>query len=157
MISLIVAWHSTEWHWLNCFLCQAHFNRTTTQRTWWGCPAAVANNYAGSALDNACNRSAPDARWDVEPTVRYTMAAVAMVLRDFAGDPDRVLVTGHSRGAVAVNFVGLYNDNIAKLWTAFAPASHYDGVAQSFFLLGILMCVRLHACVRGGIVCVVGG
>ena len=44
----------------------------------------------------------------------------------WSGDPARVLLTGHSRGAIACNYIGLHDDQIAKLWRAMVPFSHYD-------------------------------
>ena len=44
------------------------------------------------------------------------------------GDPERVLLVGFSRGAIGCNYLGLYDDEIAELWKAMIPYSHYDGV-----------------------------
>ena len=43
-----------------------------------------------------------------------------------------MILVGFSRGAIACNFVGLHDDEIAKLWRAFVPYSHYDGVVTSW-------------------------
>ena len=53
---------------------------------------------------------------------------VADICRDYGGDPTRVLLCGFSRGAIACNFIGLYDDDIARLWCGFVVYSHYDGV-----------------------------
>lgn len=45
----------------------------------------------------------------------------------FGGDPDRVLITGWSRGAIATNAIGLHDDDTSKLFRAFIPYSHLDG------------------------------
>jgi hypothetical protein len=34
---------------------------------------------------------------------------------------------GFSRGSIACNYIGLHDDEIAKLWKAFVCYSHYDG------------------------------
>ncbi len=65
---------------------------------------------------------------DVDATVQYAKDAVAMVIDRFGGDPQRIVLAGFSRGAIACNFIGLHDDQIAKLWRAFIPYSHYDGV-----------------------------
>jgi hypothetical protein len=39
-----------------------------------------------------------------------------------------VFLCGFSRGAIACNFLGLHDDEIAKRWKAFIAYSHYDGV-----------------------------
>jgi len=75
-----------------------------------------------------CNQ----AQWwgDVAATVAYCKQAVAMVCKDYGGDPKQVVLAGFSRGAIACNYIGLYDDEIAALWRAFIPYSHYDGVTQ---------------------------
>jgi len=67
---------------------------------------------------------------DVEATVQYAKDAVRMVCEKFGGDPKRVVLTGFSRGSIACNYIGLHDDEIAKLWRAFIPYSHYDGVRR---------------------------
>lgn len=70
-------------------------------RQWWGDPAA---------------------------TTAYCRAAVADAVGRFAGDPDRLVLCGFSRGSIALNYLGLRDDAIAALWRAFVGTSHYDGV-----------------------------
>jgi hypothetical protein len=53
---------------------------------------------------------------------------VPWICREYGGDPQRVVLCGFSRGAIACNFLGLHDDAIAKLWCGFVPYSHYDGV-----------------------------
>lgn len=65
---------------------------------------------------------------DVEATVDYCKQAVGTVCRDYGGDPKRVVFAGFSRGAIAANFIGLHDDEIASLWCGFFCHSHYDGV-----------------------------
>ncbi len=65
---------------------------------------------------------------DVEESVRYCLAAVRLVCAELGGDARRVLLCGFSRGAIACNFIGLHNDEIAKLWCGMLCHSHYDGV-----------------------------
>ncbi len=65
---------------------------------------------------------------DPAPTVAYAKAAVRAVCGRYGGDPDRVVLCGFSRGAIACNFIGLHDDEIAGLWCGFAAFSHYDGV-----------------------------
>ena len=64
---------------------------------------------------------------DVEATVAFCKEAVKTVCAEFGGDPEAVLLCGFSRGAIACNYIGLHDDEIAGLWRAFFPASHYDG------------------------------
>lgn len=65
---------------------------------------------------------------DVEATVRYCKTAVRRVCAQWGGNPDEVILTGFSRGAIACGYIGLHDDEIADLWLAFIPYSHYDGV-----------------------------
>ena len=74
--------------------------------TWWG---------------DAKNRTA-------RPTLDYCHKAVPWICKKYGGDPDRVILCGFSRGAIACNYLGLYDNETAKLWRAFIPYSHYDGI-----------------------------
>ena len=67
---------------------------------------------------------------NVEASVNYTVDVVKMICNEFGGDEELVFLTGFSRGAIACNYIGLYNDQIAGLWCAFMPFSHYDGVTN---------------------------
>ena len=73
------------------------------QRTWWG---------------------------DVRATVAYAKRAVARTCEQFGGDPNRVVLCGFSRGAIAVNYIGLHDEEIAGLWRGFFTHDHYDGVRE---------------------------
>ena len=55
-----------------------------------------------------------------------------LICDHYAGDPQRIVLAGFSRGAIACNYIGLRDDSIAKLWRAFIPYSHYDGVRESW-------------------------
>ena len=70
------------------------------------------------------------AKRDAGPTVAYAKKVVPWICKKFGGDPKRVVLCGFSRGAIACNFIGLHDDGIAKLWRAFIPYSHYDGVNE---------------------------
>ena len=76
--------------------------------TWWG---------------NAPN-------YDPQPTLKFCRAAVKDICTNFGGDVDRVILSGFSRGAIACNYLGLFDDETARLWRAFVPCSHYDGVRR---------------------------
>lgn len=69
---------------------------------------------------------------DARATADYCKAAVAQVCKDFGGDPSAVFIAGFSRGAIACNYIGLYDDEIAALWCGFICHSHYDGVRWDF-------------------------
>ncbi|HRX83953.1 MAG TPA: hypothetical protein P5572_02925 [Phycisphaerae bacterium] len=67
---------------------------------------------------------------DVDATVAYCEAAVKLVCADYGGDASAVVLMGFSRGAIACNYIGLHDDSISRLWCAFLPDSHYDGVRE---------------------------
>ena len=41
-----------------------------------------------------------------------------------------MILAGFSRGAIACNYIGLANNDIARLWRGFIVHSHYDGVRR---------------------------
>ena len=92
------------------WICLPYLNAAGTRNVtkWWG--------------------DAPD--YDARPTVDYCKAAVRWICAKYGGDPGRVVLVGFSRGAIACNFIGLYDGEIAKIWRAFVAFSHYDGVVQ---------------------------
>jgi hypothetical protein len=63
---------------------------------------------------------------DPDRTASYAVKAVESICENWGGDPNAVILTGHSRGAIACNYIGLRNDKIAKLWLGMVPVSHYD-------------------------------
>lgn len=70
------------------------------------------------------------AKRDPQPTLKYCREAVQRVCREFGGDEARVVLCGFSRGAIACNYLGLHDDETARLWCSFFAYSHYDGVRQ---------------------------
>jgi hypothetical protein len=68
-------------------------------------------------------------RWwgDVNATVAYCKEAARCICRDYGGDENSLILAGLSRGAIACNFIGLHDDDIARLWRGFVAHSHYDG------------------------------
>ena len=64
---------------------------------------------------------------EVAATVAFCKEAVRTVCAEFGGDPAAVFLCGFSRGAIACNYIGLHDDEIAGLWRGFFVASHYDG------------------------------
>jgi len=67
---------------------------------------------------------------DADATAKYCVQTVRRICDEFGGDPQAVVLTGFSRGAIACNYIGLRNDEIAKLWCGLMPHSHYDGVRK---------------------------
>lgn len=73
--------------------------------TWWGDPPGYA----------------------VGRTVDYCVKTLEAVCAQYSGDPERVILSGFSRGAIATYFIGLQDDRIAGLWRGFFAYSHFDG------------------------------
>lgn len=65
---------------------------------------------------------------DVDATVRYCKETVKRTCAEYGGDSSNVFIAGFSRGAIACNYIGLHDDEIASLWRGFICHSHYDGV-----------------------------
>jgi hypothetical protein len=65
---------------------------------------------------------------DVEATVDYCKQTVKQTCANYGGDVSKVFIAGFSRGAIACNYIGLHDDEIASLWCGFICHSHYDGV-----------------------------
>lgn len=62
---------------------------------------------------------------DLPMTVAYAKAAIRDVCENWGGDATKLILMGHSRGAIACNYVGLYDDEIAGMWRGMIPVSHY--------------------------------
>ncbi len=92
------------------WVCLPFINKEQTKNaiTWWG--------------------NSPD--YNPRPTVDYCKQVVPWICQQYGGDPTRVVLAGFSRGAIACNFIGLYDDDISKLWRGFVACSHYDGVSN---------------------------
>ena len=67
---------------------------------------------------------------DEQATVEYAKKNVPRICKEFGGDSSRVFLCGFSRGAIAVNYIGLFDDEIARLWCGFISHDHYDGVRE---------------------------
>lgn len=65
---------------------------------------------------------------DIAESKRYCRSIIDHVCTHYGGDRQRIFLAGFSRGAIAGNFIGLHDDDMAKLWAGFFLYSHYDGV-----------------------------
>ena len=94
------------------WICVPYLNHAGTANVikWWGDPLA----------------------YDPEPTLAYCRATVRHVCEKFGGDAERVVLAGFSRGAIACNFLGLHDDDTARLWRGFVCYSQYDGVRTNW-------------------------
>ncbi len=65
---------------------------------------------------------------DIDATVGYAKMNIPRICTEFGGDPKKVVLCGFSRGAIGVSFLGLHDDEVAKLWCGLWAHDHFDGV-----------------------------
>lgn len=64
---------------------------------------------------------------DRQATIDYCKVNLPRICKQFGGDPDNLFICGFSRGAIAVSYIGLGDDEIAALWKGFITHDHFDG------------------------------
>lgn len=64
---------------------------------------------------------------DVDATVAYCQLNVKRICHAYGGNPAAIFLTGFSRGAIACGYIGLHDDQIAKMWAGLIPFAHFDG------------------------------
>ena len=64
---------------------------------------------------------------DIEATVGYAKTNLPRICAEFGGDPKKLVLCGFSRGAVGVSFLGLHDDEVARLWCGLWAHDHFDG------------------------------
>ncbi len=64
---------------------------------------------------------------DRQATINYCKTNLPRICRQFGGDPNQVIVCGFSRGAIGTSYIGLADDEIAKLWKGIFTHDHFDG------------------------------
>ncbi|MBI4979505.1 MAG: hypothetical protein HZC28_18655 [Spirochaetes bacterium] len=84
----------------------------------WAVLPFIETNHRGNAV-----------KWwgDENATAAYCLREVKRICAEYGGDPKNVFICGFSRGAIAVNYIGLRDDTIASLWRGFITHDHYDG------------------------------
>jgi len=65
---------------------------------------------------------------DLDATVGYAKTNIPRICAEFGGDRRKVVLCGFSRGAIGISFLGLHDDEVAKLWCGFWAHDHFDGV-----------------------------
>ena len=91
----------------------------------WVCMPFIENK-------NGTKQNATQWWGEVDETKQYLFAALKMLEQKYGADPNCIILSGFSRGAIACNYIGLYDDEIASTWKAFFCHSHYDGVRNSW-------------------------
>ncbi|QDU41127.1 hypothetical protein Mal4_54920 [Maioricimonas rarisocia] len=64
---------------------------------------------------------------DRQATIDYCKTTLPRICDQFGGDPERLFLCGFSRGAIAVSYIGLADDEIASFWKGFITHDHFDG------------------------------
>ena len=64
---------------------------------------------------------------DIDATVGYAKTNLPRICAEFGGDPKKVVLCGFSRGAIGVSFLGLHDEEVAKLWCGLWAHDHFDG------------------------------
>jgi hypothetical protein len=83
-------------------------------------------------VKNGLKRNAISWWGDAEETKKYVLATLSLLENKFGADTKNIILSGFSRGAIACNYIGLYDDEIASIWKAFFVHSHYDGVRENW-------------------------
>ncbi len=60
-------------------------------------------------------------------TIDYCARQLKDICLKYGGDPSSVFIIGFSRGAIAVNRIGLNDDRAADIWLGFHSHDHFDG------------------------------
>ena len=87
----------------------------------------IVSAYPATQSDVAVNWGNGNA---ISNTVEYAKQAVKEVCEKWGGDSNNCVLVGYSRGGVACNLLGLYDDEIASLWKAMVVGSHYFGTGM---------------------------
>lgn len=66
----------------------------------------------------------------IDATVEYCKLNVPRICNEFGGDPNNVFICGFSRGAIGASYIGLANDEIAKLWKGLFTHDYFDGAKK---------------------------
>ncbi len=69
-------------------------------------------------------------QYDSRASMMFWETVLDQVCNQYGGDPSCMVLAGFSRGAIAVNAIGLRESEFADRWKAFFPNSHYDGVRK---------------------------
>ena len=96
-----------------------------------GCVVSRSDEDGRAALCDPAIRDELVTWWgDEKATVGYAKKYVPEIIKAYNADPQNVFLCGFSRGAIGVNYLGLHDDEVARLWTAFITHDHFDGVKQ---------------------------
>ncbi|MBJ7344599.1 MAG: hypothetical protein JHD09_04900, partial [Gemmataceae bacterium] len=101
--------------------CSLGYGITKGRNAIWACLPFV---------DSKNKQNATNWWGDADATVEYTLRSVKNICEQYQGDADNIILAGFSRGSIACTYIGLRNDEIAKLWKGLICHSHIDGVTS---------------------------
>ncbi|GAB6164971.1 hypothetical protein JCM19992_09710 [Thermostilla marina] len=61
-------------------------------------------------------------------TIDYALTNIRRVCERYGGNPAEIFLCGFSRGGIATNYLGLYDDEVADVWLGFFAHDGLDGV-----------------------------
>ncbi|MFI3318128.1 MAG: alpha/beta hydrolase-fold protein [Rikenellaceae bacterium] len=67
---------------------------------------------------------------DNEASVEYMKTVLPRIAKRYNGDMDNMVLCGFSRGSIGVSYVGLHDEDIAKMWRGFITHDHFDGARE---------------------------
>ncbi len=67
---------------------------------------------------------------DIDATVSYAKTNIPRICNEFGGNANKVVLCGFSRGAIGVSFLGLHDEEVAKLWCGLWAHDHFDGATE---------------------------
>lgn len=120
----------TRYIWLTLpFLTADLGNATANSVYWWGC-----NSTGCPTCDppTDCYNLGPNKNesYTTSTTVAYAKAAIKQVAEQYGVDMTKIVLIGHSRGAIAVQAIGGADDEMASMWAGVVAASHYDDIGS---------------------------
>jgi hypothetical protein len=65
---------------------------------------------------------------DPDLTTAYCRRELGRLCDQHGADPRRIILAGFSRGAIAVSYLGLRDEETSRWWRGFFAYSHFDGV-----------------------------
>jgi len=106
--------------------CSLGYGLTAGEDWIWLCLPFL--NGDGSRIAETWWGDAP--QYDAGASLKCWQEVLDQICSEYGGDPECMVLAGFSRGAIAVNSIGLREAEFSERWKAFFPNSHYDGVRK---------------------------
>jgi len=106
-----------DYIWLTLPFVTADLGGASDVSMWyWGC---------ANSTKAGCDGYKAGAGYNSSSTLRYLHDTIQQTAA-YGGDARRVVLLGHSRGAIATQAIGFANAQVAQLWAGVVAASHYE-------------------------------